>query len=330
MGPSDDFLSKYPQTCIEHGGLQRCWFTFVPKSLAANSFSPLVVDMHGWGGCAFGLSEYSGWKEKAEENGFFLAWPQGTEWNKERAWNAGTRCCGGAAAEGIDDVGFIRKVVRKSAAAFNVDLSRVYMAGHSNGCAMAQRMAAQSSDIVAAVACHAMYLVPGGSPDHGFAPVPIMEIHGTADSVVPGGLVGAEVNLEQWRAFNNCRGDAVDTDYGDYKVRKYSYCADATEVALVTLPGVGHSPFRGQDTCVDTTQLAWDFLKKFHQRSDGDNGDDPGDDNNGDDAGDGNTGDSNGGDSGENSTGKDLVSSAQGCNYLHLSVTLSFLLVRHA
>merc|ERR1712048_984286 len=101
-------------------------------------------------------------------------------------------------------------------------------------------------------------------------------------------------NLEKWRASNNCQGNAVDTDNGDYKVRAYRNCADATEVALVTLPGVGHSPYRGQDTSVDTTQLAWDFVKRFHKRRGGD-------------------------------TGDGLVSSAQCLTYLHLSVILALL-----
>jgi poly(3-hydroxybutyrate) depolymerase len=40
------------------------------------------------------------------------------------------------------------------AATHGADLERhVYWAGHSNGCAMAQRMAAEAPEIVAAVGC---------------------------------------------------------------------------------------------------------------------------------------------------------------------------------
>ena len=51
------------------------------------------------------------------------------------SWNAGPLCCGGSSAADIDDVAFLRMVVESTD---GVDQSNVYMAGHSNGCAMAQ------------------------------------------------------------------------------------------------------------------------------------------------------------------------------------------------
>jgi len=129
----------------------------------------------------------------------------------------------------------------------------------------------------------------------------MMEIHGTNDIIVPYGLssrfgesVGALANLEKWHDLNTCQGDVVTDDGAQYEVRAYRDCADSMEVALVTLAGVGHSPYRGQGTSVDTTQLAWDFVKRFHKRRGGD-------------------------------TGDGLVSSAQCLTYLHMSVILALL-----
>ena len=75
----------------------------------------------------------------AEQNNFILVTPQGVE----KSWNAG-RCCGQARAAklNVDDVSFLRMVAADVLAAEpGVDPTRVYFAGHSTGCMMAQRMA---------------------------------------------------------------------------------------------------------------------------------------------------------------------------------------------
>jgi poly(3-hydroxybutyrate) depolymerase len=224
--------------------------------------------------CAERLATYTSWKEKAERNGFIVVWPQGTfnlfgqrgELGKS-SWNAGLCCAPASAPYFIDDVGFLRKVVSQTASNHGVDLSRVYMAGHSNGCSMAQRMAAEASDIVAAVGCHSSYLA---AKSQDFIPVPIMEIHGDSDPIVPYGLplVGAKANQQRWRDLNKCQGSATETSDNSYTSSTYSNCQGGTEVTLVTVKGAGHSPYQGFDTRVDTTQLAWDFVKRFSRSPD--------------------------------------------------------------
>ena len=39
--------------------------------------------------------------------------------------------------------------------------------------------------------------------------------------------------------------------------------ATGTKVVLLQLPGVGHSPYKSAGTPLDTTRLAWDFVKQF-------------------------------------------------------------------
>ena len=150
--------------CLEHEGLQRCWESVVPSTLTTPV--RVVVDMHGYGGDMVNHQSYSGWRDVAAQDGVVVVWPQGaTELagarDKVPSWNAG-RCCGAAAfgLPEIDDVGFLRKLAASVAATHGADLaSHVYWAGHSNGCAMAQRMAAEAPEIVAAVGCHALYLL---------------------------------------------------------------------------------------------------------------------------------------------------------------------------
>jgi len=269
-----DFKSRYSETCISDDGslgMQRCWYTFVPGS-AASSPAPLVIDMHGWTGCAEHHHHTSHWKDKAEHNGFIVVWPQGTFdmplTDGRSSWNAGGPCCAPANSQNIDDVGFILKVISKTISSHSIDQSRVYIAGHSAGCAMAQRVAVEASGIVAAAACHSMYLLV--EPSNNFIPIPFMEIHGTSDNTVPYGNMGlkffgfdAKANQRSWRDLNKCQGDAAETSHSGYTLSKYSTCEGGTEVALVSVQGADHFPYQGRDTWVGTTQLAWEFVKRF-------------------------------------------------------------------
>jgi len=71
----------------------------------------------------------------------------------------------------------------------SIDRSRVYMAGHSNGCIASLAMAALYSDVVAAVCCHAgTLLTPFPSEDdddNTYMPVPVWMAHGMKDTVIP-------------------------------------------------------------------------------------------------------------------------------------------------
>lgn len=249
--------------------------------------APLVVEMHGYGSRNTAL-DYTKWEGKAVEHGFVLVRPMGTEKlvgqrNDSPSWNAGW-CCGASieSKADVDDVGFIRKVVSATVGSdgFTVDVGRVYMVGHSNGCAMAQRMAVDASDIVAAVACHSHYLVTEVNAEAiksavptGYAAVPVMTVHGTTDSVVKylpkvsGGALGAglEKNLELWKEINGCGvGPGVSAGPG-FTVETFTGCDGGGAISAVTLPDVGHSPFQGTGTEVDTTQMTWDFVSQFRR-----------------------------------------------------------------
>jgi poly(3-hydroxybutyrate) depolymerase len=82
-----------------------------------------------------------------------IVWPNGVN----RSWNAAD-CCGAAHARGVDDVGFLRALVARLSSEFPIDPTRVYVSGWSNGCMMAQRLAVEASDLIAAVGCMAGYL----------------------------------------------------------------------------------------------------------------------------------------------------------------------------
>jgi len=259
--------------CLEHAGLQRCWETFRPSK--PGMAVRVVIDLHGYSGNMVSHQQYSGWNRMAERDGFLVVYPQGTaDADNNPFWNAG-RCCGES-----DDIGFLEKLAASVAATHGViDLKRhVYWAGHSNGCAMAQRMAAQAPHIVAAVGCHSFYLLLNESDfpisEYAFNRVPIIEIHGTKDQVVSyDGFMGtsATENLKTWARHNGCPSpanpltcviaDKEKTGMGEVLFSRHTSCEGATEVALLTLPGVGHFPYKGMQTDVDTTQVQIPYVE---------------------------------------------------------------------
>lgn len=251
--------------CLVHDGVDRCWSI---QTSGLDAPRPLVIDLHGWGGSGEQQRGNSKFDVIAEQEHFVAVWPDGLN----SSWNAGSECCRPSSTDGVDDVGFIRDLVASVAAAHNVDLDRVYVTGFSNGCAMAQRLAAEASDLVAAIACTSLFrLVP---PAAGYSPVPIMEVHGSRDSLIhyePGEFEGAPLggaidNIESWAALNGCSGEPTDTTVGDDQVRRsYVGCAEGAEVVLVTIVDADHNLYIFAEPRTATAQLMWDFLSRFRR-----------------------------------------------------------------
>lgn len=258
-----------PKRCVTHQGRRRCFHVHEPKGLGRKRL-PLVVDLHGYGVHVYtnpisyilhggGHYDISGWRKIAKNREFIAVYPIGR--GVVPRWNAGT-CCGGAAD---DDAGFIRKVITNMKHNFKVDGDRVYLTGHSNGCALAQRVTLASSDLVAGTACFAMYRLGGYQAPDSFSARSVYEIHGTADDVIAYSNYGAwphgaHENLEAWGDLYSCTAtEEVDLG-GDKAARARTGCSGGAEVKLLTLPGVGHFPYKGHGTNFDTTASAWEFL----------------------------------------------------------------------
>lgn len=225
---------------LDHDRLRRYYTVYVPESLA--SPAPLVLSLHGGGGRSSHQIAMSQLNGLSHTHGFLAAYPEGSAGALGlQTWNAGN-CCSKAASEGVDDVGFIRKLVADIAGTYAVDERRVYANGMSNGAMMSHRLACEAADLFAAVAAVAGGLNRGGD----FAacapvrPVPILMIHGTTDLIYPirGGAgstpFGAPESfypvvhetqadtLDDWRAINAATGAGrVTLTRGDARCQTY-------------------------------------------------------------------------------------------------------------
>ncbi|MEM9651949.1 MAG: PHB depolymerase family esterase [Actinomycetota bacterium] len=251
----------------------RCWDLHVPDQVRDRP--ALVVDIHGFLNRPSTQRGFSDFQALADEEGFLVAWPYGIRWS----WNGGgdpwpsdtelderpgIGCCGHALNQGINDVAFIRSLIESIVASYDVDPSRIYISGFSTGCMLAQRMAAEASDVITGVACMSGFRLVEASSD--YEPVPVAVFNGTDDTIAPyerDYWPGAVANFDTWRDINGCVDEPAEVwRDGDHVMWQADDCTAGSRIALITLDGVGHVTYRGHGGLdVDTTRMAWQFLE---------------------------------------------------------------------
>lgn len=270
---------------LMHGGVERTFRVYVPPS--SGPF-PVVFVLHGLHGDGKGMERYTQFSKLAAYENFIVAYPDGIDrkWN-DRAYKAGS----------TDDVGFISALLDHLEAAYNVDASRVYATGASNGGMMTQRLAIDLGERFAAVApviADIPYLVQRHAAPA--RPMPILMINGTEDPLVPfGGKSGARTKLnivtatqtvDFWVAKNLCSTPPTvdllpDTDPKDgTRIERHYYTPGRSgcEVEFYVVQGGGHTwpgaPIQylpkglvgktSQD--MEATRVIWRFFRKHSLR----------------------------------------------------------------
>jgi len=168
------------QRMVIHEGVEREYIIHVPENLTEDF--PIVFVIHGYTGSAEGIAAYTGMNSIAEREGFIAVYPQGTiDSNGNTFFNVGYEFNDDSP---INDVSFIRELVRSISQEFNLKRKKAFATGMSNGGDMSYLLACTSSDLFKAVAPVAGVLMKGLKDSCELSsPVPIFEIHGTADKI---------------------------------------------------------------------------------------------------------------------------------------------------
>ncbi|MBA3658713.1 MAG: hypothetical protein H0W67_03880 [Gemmatimonadales bacterium] len=242
---------------------------------------PLVVVLHGAGGRALGFARHTGFTQLAAREKFAVAYPQGLE----RRWDDGR-----GLVRPRDDVGFIRAMLDTIRAEHQIDSSRIYAAGISNGAIMAHRLACDLPGTLAAIAAVAgafPVALESHCPDS--ARTSLVALQGTADPLMPydGGGVGpagrrgtvlsARRSADFWAARDGCATAPENADVPDHvsdgtrvTTLTWSGCEAGRSVRLYTVRGGGHTwpggprtgPLVGRTTHeLDATTTIWDFFR---------------------------------------------------------------------
>jgi polyhydroxybutyrate depolymerase len=252
--PEDALAPGNHNLSLEHDGETRTYIVHVPQGVNGTSAVPLVVDMHGLTSSAGAQASLSGWRAKADEEGFIVVHPQGLD----ASWNGGELCCGTSQRTGVDDEGFIRALVAQMESDACIDSKRVYATGLSNGGAMSHLLGCQAADLFAATAPVSMGNgVRACNPSR---PISVVMTRGTQDTLVSfnGGLFpSAQEDFEEWAARNGCQGSPREANE---LCQVFTDCDGGVEVKTCTL-NAGHVLYdNSQDFSVP--DVVWETFER--------------------------------------------------------------------
>ena len=267
------------------GDVERRYLVHVPPSYDKVQALPLVLFFHGGGGNMNHSSRVYGLKEKANKEGFIIAFTNGDSRlpkDKFATWNAGN-CCAYARDAKIDDVGYTKGVLQDIESKFAIDTNRVFATGMSNGGMMAHRLACEMADTFRAVA--SVTGTDGTLSCTPARPISVLHIHAKDDTHVlfDGGagqdafrdldkvtdFVSVSDTIDRWVTRNQLdstpnRVLEVTGAYCDL----YTSSQNSTQVKLCVTDTGGHSwpggiAIRGKEPsrALNANDVIWDFFK---------------------------------------------------------------------
>jgi len=265
-------------------GVRRSYYVHVPAGDAGTTPLPVVVALHGAFSTAREFERESGFSLLADRERFLVVYPQGIGLGDLfRHWNSG-HCCGKARKINIDDVGFALGAVDDVERRNPVDRARLYVMGFSNGGMLAYRIAGEHPEAVAAVAVVSATIggVPAANePEWSVArpkqPVPVLALHGRADTNVPydGGraarsrgkssAISVARSIRFWVDADDCDPEPQVESMGGGRVERqaWSRCRDDAEVVLYSLNGWGHEwPKQNSLGGFDAGATIWRFFER--------------------------------------------------------------------
>ena len=252
---------------LQHDGLTREYLLYVPSSYNSNTAVPLLFNFHGYGGTSSDHLSTADMRSLADQENFLLCYPQGSSDSYGSGhWNAALP--GGDNKSTADDIGFVSAMITSISSSYQVDSTRIYACGYSNGGMMSYFLGGSMSDKIAAIGSVSGSMLEG-NPDPA-NPVPMINFHGTADYVLTyyggDGSTSTTDTLSYWASRNGASATPVITNMisGNLSVEKSVYSdANATNwVEHYKVINGGHVWFDLDLNGSDTNKLLWDFFKK--------------------------------------------------------------------
>jgi len=262
-------------TLVE-GTDSREYILHIPSTYNSDNSTPLLLNFHGFGDCASNFSKNVGGEESrlneiADANNFIVAYPQGIERTKgDPEWDPGDN---GMQNIRENDVYFAEQLISKISSDYNVDLTRVYAAGYSNGGMMAYGLACRKSTLIAAIG-----VMSGTMLDDTCAPneyTSAIVFHGIADDVLPydgnQDYSSTSDDVDFWLDHNGIPETSLvstELNSGDVIRDVYTGGNEETSVELYTVHEEygkegGHVWFTDNIEGNSPNQILWDFLSAF-------------------------------------------------------------------
>ncbi|MBC8181307.1 T9SS type A sorting domain-containing protein [candidate division KSB1 bacterium] len=267
-----DFLKVHNRSSVPnieakqfmYDGEMRTYLVYDPSPNSGGR--PLVIGLHCHSGTAQGLLTYTDLLQKAQKENFIGVFPNGLFHPIGTAWNVGSSF--EQFTRGTADVGFISALIDTMIKNYDVDTSRVYATGHSNGSMMSYRLAAELSHRIAAIGCVAApMLYEFADPEFS---VPIIHFHGLSDTTAPyEGKVKSHVTfphmdstLTTWRKINDCSSTPeIIMDENGILGKKWPSSDGKGDIVLFTIETCMHDWPVYEKYGIGATDAIWDYFE---------------------------------------------------------------------
>lgn len=257
-----------------HDDIRRDYILYIPASYTGNTPVPLLFNFHGSTMSASRQMSMCDFRPVADNAGFIVVHPQGTKLNGSSHWNVEGLTVGST----TDDIGFTEALLDAISDGYNIDSTRVYGAGYSNGGYFCFRLACQLSNRFAAVASvggsMTVETITNCSPKH---PTPVLQIHGTNDGSVSyegeTWSLPVEEALQHWINYNHCNAtptieDIPNTSTTDYStVEHYIYSGGDKDVNTEHFKVIGGDhdwPGSTGNMDIDASSEIWKFFSRYN------------------------------------------------------------------
>ena len=272
---------------IISSGVARRYLLYVPRTYDRSRPAPLVISIHPAATWPALQAEISQWNTVADVHGFIVVYPAGSGaffggfgrgphvWPGEELF--------------ARDAKFLSQLIDQLGAQYNIDRSRIYVNGMSNGGTMSLALPCGLRDRIAAVGAVAPALPVGPGEDEceKYSPVPTIIFHGTADKMAPyrGGkspiVPRPFPNIPDWVAkvarANQCQAPPTETSVSAAVVRRsYGDCSSNADVVFYTIRDGGHTWPGGKHLAewiagkttdeINASELMWDFFAQHPRK----------------------------------------------------------------
>ncbi len=283
-------FAGWQQDSVLVDNLERHFVYYIPANYTPSAPVSVVVGLHGLGGTMQDIADLTDMSAVADTANIILISPQALDfsylgYDLGTAWNTGmtVNLLGQTIAinPDVNDVLFIQKLVDSVRNHYAVADHQVFVTGISMGGFMTQRLAAEASDYFdAAASVSGTYALglPAANPSK---VIPIMHIHGTADSVVsydgsfvPLGVpvgTSADSLVQMWVGLSHSSSvpavDAWDTAAGPgLKVTEYRYhnATDTEAVLFYKISNGEHTWYDNSNTgnYLNYSTEIWNFFSR--------------------------------------------------------------------
>jgi polyhydroxybutyrate depolymerase len=213
---------------------------------ARGTRAPLVLALHYASGSGAQMEQSTQLTPESRRSGFVVAYPSAT--------------AGGVWA-GADEIGAVTRTLQAIQRAACIDPKRIYLTGMSNGASMANLLACRFPGRFAGVVLFAPAVgaISDCSPSR---PISMLEIHGSADPIVPYGAIPGFVAA--WARLDGCSSGAPPAAIVRPAVTRQRWrgCRGGAVVEHLRLAGGKHIELLPElrSAGVDPARTAWRFL----------------------------------------------------------------------